>query len=181
MDRRSLSLISILAFALFLIPDAHSQPAQKPCTPGITFWKLLEEVRVGYNDGRLGLGTLYAVCLPTPSRKSTSNYPYDPDGGGKLSTIVKSSDGKVLNTYVWYAEKIGGLWEMSRYKVVGGYEAVKPLAAGSYLLEFAIDDKPFYRFPLSIVVVKSDDPYEPAGNRYSVSYTHLTLPTILRV
>ena len=168
MDRRSLCLISILAFTLLLIPDVHSQPAQKPCTAGITFWKLLEEVRVGYQDGRLGLGTMYAVCLPTPSRKSTSNYPYDPDSGGKLSTIVKTSDGKVLNTYVWYAESIGGLWEMSRYKVVGGYEAVKPLAAGSYLLEFAIDDKPFYRFPFSVVVVKSDDPYEPAGNRYFI-------------
>jgi len=74
----------------------------------------------------------------------------------------------VLNTYVWYAESIGGLWELNRYKVLGGYEAVKPLAAGNYLLEFAIDDKPFYRFPFSVVVIKSDDPYAAEGNRYFI-------------
>jgi hypothetical protein len=105
---------------------------------------LLDEVSVGYRDGRLQVGTLYAVCLPAPAQQSTSNYPYDPDGGGKLSTIVKTADGKTLNTYVWYAESIGGLWELSRYKVLGGYQAVKPLTAGNYLLEFAIEDKPFY-------------------------------------
>lgn len=168
MDLRSITLITILSLTLFQHPDTHSPTVQKTCAPGVSFWRLLEAVNVGYRDGRLGLDTLYAVCLPTPSQQSASNYPYDPDSGGKLSTIVKTADGKSLNTYVWFAESIGGLWELSRYKVVGGYEAVKPLAAGSYVLEFAIDDKPFYRFPFSVVVAKSDDPYEPAGNRYFI-------------
>ena len=163
MNLRSLVLIAILAFSPFQNPD-HSPSVAKNCVPGVSFWKLLDEVKVGYTDGRLQLGTLYAVCLPTPARQSTSNYPYDPDGGGKLSTMVKTADGKTLNTFVWYASSIGGLWEMSRYKVVGG--AVKPLVAGNYLLEFAIDDKPFYRFPFSVVVLKNDDPYQPEGNRY---------------
>jgi hypothetical protein len=57
---------------------------------------------------------------------------------------------------------------MSRYKVVGGYESVKPLAAGDYVLEFAADDKPFQRFPFSVSAVKSDDPYQAAGNRYFI-------------
>ncbi len=137
MDLRSIVLIPVLALTFFQHPEGHSPTVQKTCAPGVSFWKLLEAVNVGYQDGRLQLDTLYAVCLPAPSRQSTSNYPYDPDSGGKLSTLVKTADGKVLNTYVWYAESIGGLWELSRYKVVGGYEAVKPLAAGSYLLEFA--------------------------------------------
>jgi hypothetical protein len=158
----------ILAFSLFQTPESHSPTAQKSCTPGVSFWKLLDEVRVGYTDGRLALGRLYAVCLPAPARQSSSNYPYDPDGGGKLTTTVKTSDGQTLNTFVWYAESIGGLWELSRYKVLGGYEAVKPLAAGNYLLEFAIEDKPFYRFPFSVVVIKSDDPYAAEGNRYFI-------------
>lgn len=162
-------LISLVfAFTLFQTPEAHSPTTQKSCTPGVSFWKLLEEVRIGYSDGRLNMGRMYAVCLPAPAKQSTSNYPYDPDGGGKLSTMVKTADGKLLNTYVWYAESIGGLWELSRYKVLGGYEAVQPLAAGNYLLEFAVDDKPFYRFPFSVAVIKSDDPYAPAGNRYFI-------------
>lgn len=145
-----------------------AQAAQAPCTPGISFWKLLDAVSVGYNDGRLSIDKLYAVCLPTPAKQSNSNYPYDPDGGGKLSTVVKSADGKVLSTYVWYAESIGGLWELSRYKVVGGFASIKPLSAGNYLLEFAADDKPFTRFPFSVVETKNDDPYQPAGTRYFI-------------
>jgi hypothetical protein len=144
MHLRSLFLIPILAFTFFQEREGHSPTVQKTCTPGVSFWKLLGEVSVGYRDGRLQVGRLYAVCLPAPAQQSTSNYPYDPDGGGKLSTIVKTADGKTLNTYVWYAESIGGLWELSRYKVLGGYQAVKPLTAGNYLLEFAIEDKPFY-------------------------------------
>jgi len=129
---------------------------------------LLESVEVGYVDGRLNIGRLYAVCLPSPAQQSTSAYAYDPDAGGKLTTVIKSADGKVLNTYVWYGESIGGLWELSRYKVLGGYQSIKPLTAGSYLLEFAAEDKPFYRFPFSVVVGKNEDPYQPAGTRYFI-------------
>src|SRR5688572_30484669 len=164
----------LIAPAVFLVftlssPSGAQPPAtQAPCTPGISFWKLLDEVSVGYVDGRLNIGKLYAVCLPAPAKQSTSNYAYDPDVGGKLTTVVKSADGKVLNTYVWYGESIGGLWKLSRYKVIGGYQSVKPLTAGNYLLEFAADDKPFTRFPFSVVETKSDDPYQPAGNRYFI-------------
>lgn len=168
MTPHTLVLSLILAFTPFQTPDTHSPTAQKPCAPGVSFWKLLDEVGIGYKDGRLALGRLYAVCLPPPAKQSASNYPYDPDGGGKLSTSVKTADGQTLNTYVWYAESIGGLWELSRYKVLGGYEAVKPLAPGNYVLEFAIEDKPFYRFPFSVAMMKSDDPYAPEGNRYFI-------------
>jgi hypothetical protein len=78
---RWLILVPILAFTFFQNPDAHSPTVEKTCTPGVSFWKLLDEVSVGYKDGRLQLGTLYAVCLPPPTRQSTSNYPYDPDNG----------------------------------------------------------------------------------------------------
>jgi hypothetical protein len=138
------------------------------CTPGVTFGSLIGSVRVGYADGRLMVERLYAACLPEPARQSKSNFGYEPDDGGLLAMHVKSADGQLLNTYMWYAERIGSTWEMSRYKVVGGYESIKPLAAGAYVLEFAADDKPFQRFPFSIVAVKSDDPYQAAGNRYFI-------------
>jgi hypothetical protein len=82
--------------------------------------------------------------------------------------VVKSADGKVINTYVWYAQNVSGLWEMSTYEVVGGRQAEKPLAAGNYLLEFAIDGKPFTRFPFTVSETKNDDPYQPAGSRYFI-------------
>ena len=145
---------------------ATAVQAQTPCIPGITFGSLLGSLRVGYADGRLQVDRLYAVCLPAPARQSRTNFMYEPDDGGLLSMRVKSADGQVLSTYVWYAERIQSIWELSRYKVVGGYESVKPLAAGDYLLEFAADDKLFYRFPFSIVSMKSDDPYQPAGTRF---------------
>jgi hypothetical protein len=157
---------------LLLLASAVASTAQQPApadncaAPGVSFGRLFNEVGIGYTDGRLSIGTLYAVCLPAPQRPSRSAYPYDPDGGGKLTTNVRRADGTLLNTYVWYASSVGGLWELARYKVVGGYEAVKPLRAGAYFLEFAVEDKPFYRFPFSVVEVKSEDPYQPAGTRY---------------
>jgi hypothetical protein len=165
-------LIAPTLFLLCTLPSlaiAQAQVAPAPCTlPGISFWSLLGAVGIGYGDGRLTIGKLYGVCLPTPARQEESPYPYNPDGVGKLSTLVKTADGKVLNTYVWYAQSIGGLWELSTYKVVGGYQSEKPLTGGNYLLEFVVEDKPFARFPFSVAEVKNDDPYQPAGNRYFI-------------
>jgi hypothetical protein len=162
------SMVTALLFMFLTAPVIYGQPQQAPCTPGVSFWSLLGSVGVGYVDGRLNIDKLYAVCLPAPAKQSTSPYEYDPDVGGKLTTIIKSADGKVLNTYGWYGESISGLWELSRYKVLGGYQSVKPLTAGNYVLEFAADDKPFYRFPFSVVEGKNEDPYQPAGTRYFI-------------
>jgi hypothetical protein len=166
--KRKLITSALLLFTLLSIQIVQAQPAQIPCTPGISFWSLLGSVNIGYVDGRLNIDKLYAVCLPAPAKQSSSSYEYDPDVGGKLTTIIKTADGKTLNTYVWYGESIGGLWELSSYKVLGGSQSVKPLAAGSYLLEFAANDKPFYRFSFSVSEGKNEDPYQPAGARYFI-------------
>ena len=148
---------------------ALGNQTQVPCTPGISYWSLLGAVGVDYLDGRLIINKLYAVCLPQPLGARTSNYAYSPDGGGKLASVVKRADGQVLNTYIWYGENIAGLWELSRYKVLGGASAIKPLTAGDYIIEFQIEDKPFYRFPFSIDTVPADDPYQPEGPRYFIN------------
>lgn len=158
-----------LTFALMLATVAITlAQTPQPCTPGITFHSLLESVEVGYQSGRLGVSRLYGVCLPSPAKQSTSAFEYDPDVGGKLTMLVKTADGRQLNTYVWYGESIGGLWELSRYKVIGGYESVKPLSTGNYVLEFTANDKLFYRFPFSVVEGKNEDPYQPPGTRYFI-------------
>ncbi len=167
MSRKSIAAIA-LVLALGSSISTQAQTSAAPCSPGISFWKLLDAVSVGYSDGKLTIGRLYAVCLPTPTKPSISSYPYDPDGGGKLTTLVKTADGRLLNTFVWYGESIGGLWEMSRYKVIGGYQSLTPLSAGNYLLEFAAEDKPFTRFPFSVVELKNEDQYQPAGTRYFI-------------
>jgi len=135
--------------------------AQAACgAPRVRMKTLLDGVGVGAG-GRLSLGRLYAVCLPEPARRSETNYAYHPYDGGKLSAVLKSSNGQALNTFVWYAEKISGLWELSRYEVVGGPQAVKALAPGSYALEFAVEDKVFQRFPFSVSTAEGKDPYRP--------------------
>ena len=167
MQRKIFSVTLLLVTVIFL-KTVHAQTPETPCVPGISFWNLLDSVSVGYVSGRLSIDRVYAPCLPPPGKQSTSNYDYDPDVGAKLTTVVKTADGKALNTYVWYASRIGGLWELSRYKVIGGHQEVKPLTAGSYVLEFAANDKPFYRFPFTVTEGKNEDPYQPAGARYFI-------------
>ena len=141
---------------------------QGSCTPGISYWSLLGAVGVDYMGGRLVVNKLYAVCLPQPDRGADSHYAYSPDGGGRVAGVVKRADGQVLNTYVWYGENIAGLWELSRYKVLGGEASIRPLTAGDYVIEFQLEDKPFYRFPFRIDTIPADDPYQPEGTRYFI-------------
>lgn len=147
---------------------ALGEQTQVPCTPGISYWSLLGAVSVDYFDGRLVVNKLYAVCLPQPVHADNSNYVYSPDEGGKFASVVRRADGQVLNTYIWYGENIAGLWELSHYKVLGGEASIRPLTAGDYVIEFQLEDKPFYRFPFSIDTQPADDPYQSAGTRYFI-------------
>ena len=132
--------------------------AQKPCEPRVQMSSLLSGVDV---NGGLFIDKMYARCLPAPAKKSASNYEYQPYDGGKFSSVLKDSKGQVVNTFVWYGENIQSLWEMSRYEVVGGPEALKKLSPGSYVLEFAVEDKVFQQFPFSITTKQSNDQFKP--------------------
>jgi hypothetical protein len=158
----------VCAVAVLLGTAAHAQTSGESCAPGISFWKLMNSIGIDYKEGTLRIGQLYALCLPEPVTKSDSFYAYDPEGGGRLTTLVKKADGTVLNTFVWQARNAVGLWEMTRYKVVGGPEAVKPLTPGQYIIEFAVEDKPICRFPFSVVQIQNQDPYEMPGTRYVI-------------
>lgn len=128
------------------------------CEPRIETSSLLSSVDV---DTVLRIGKFYARCLPMPTKKSKSAYEYHPYDGGKFSTTLRTSSGEAINTYVWYGENIQSLWEMSRYEVVGGPEAIKKLSPGSYVLEFAIEDKVFQKFPFSFTTKQSGDQFRP--------------------
>src|SRR5213082_2186263 len=102
MTGKAIALMACICSLLFGAEVATAQTKSSPCSPSVGFGKLLDGVQIS-NRGFISLGQLYLTCLPEPVRKSSSNYPYDPDDGGKLSTVLKRSDGKVLTTYVWYA------------------------------------------------------------------------------
>ena len=140
-EPRRANSIAWLAFCaaclcLFLDGGAARAQTQGACQPRVRVKTLLDSLQVG-GRGALSIGKLYAECLPEPVRRSQGNYGYNPYDGGKLSAVLKASNGQPLNTYVFYAEKITSMWEISRYEVVGGPQAVKPLAVGSYSLDFA--------------------------------------------
>lgn len=162
------SFLFALAAAAPAAQSAQIAAAPAPCKPGISFASLLAAVDVGSGDARLHIDKLYAICLPPPAAPSTSNYAYSPDEGGKLASSVKDDSGQTMATYVWYAENIGGLWELSQYKVLGGYDGSKPLAPGRYTLEFSADGVPFYRFPFAVAAADNDDPYQAPGKRFFI-------------
>src|SRR5262249_11465746 len=158
---KKLITVSILIISISTTSQIGSAQNDKaPCTPNLAVAKLLDGLRIS-DRGYLSIGEIYAYCLPKPVRESSSNYPYDPDDGGKLSTVLKKADGTVLNTFVWYAENVSTIWVMSSYKTVGGNKALKPLEPGNYQLEFAVEDKPFYRFNFSVSKMPNGDIYNP--------------------
>ena len=161
-----IQIAALLLCALIAGAVSAEQKIAASCTPGISFWSLLGALDVGYADGRLRINKLYAVCLPEPKTPSDSNYAYSPESGGKLTTVIKNAQGEVVNTFVWRAENISGLWELSEYKVLGG--VVKQLDAGNYTLEFLADGALAGRFGFSVATAASDDPYAPAGTRYFI-------------
>lgn len=162
----SMRVIAVALMAFGAGVFAAEQKIAADCTPGVSFRSLLGALGIGYDSGYLQMEKLYAVCLPQPAARSDSNYAYSPDHGGRLATVLKNADGQVLATYVWSAENISGLWELSNYKVLGGAHTIRPLAAGNYTLEFQIEGAPFQRIAFVVATVPSDDPYQPPGTRY---------------
>jgi hypothetical protein len=163
MKQSALGRFTVPVFLVLMLSGARPSTAQRAnetCRPTIRFGTVLSGVTIA-STGVLGLGPFYAVCLPDPVRQSSSSYPYDPDDGGKLSTVLKGAGGQVLTTYVWYAEKISTLWQMDRYKIVGGPAEIKRLLPGDYVLDFCVEDKPFFRLPFSVSNQKNNDVYNP--------------------
>ncbi|HRH43215.1 MAG TPA: hypothetical protein PKY82_16405 [Pyrinomonadaceae bacterium] len=152
---KSLILMSFMTFNSF---SNFAQNKTNDCRPEVDMGSLLNNISV---NGGLFIGKLYATCLPIPVKKSQTTYEYHPYDGGKLSSVLKSADGQTINTFVWYGEQITGLWELSRYEIVGGANSLKKLNNGKYTLEFALEDKVFQTFPFSVSTAESKDQFNP--------------------
>jgi hypothetical protein len=153
---RTAKLVLLSTVLLTCLSSIDAQTAK--CEPHIDVSALLTNVDV---NGSLQMSKFYARCLPMPARKSSSAYEYHPYDGGKFSSTLKSSSGQAINTFVWYGENIQSLWEMSRYEVIGGSQAIKKLEPGKYVLEFAVEDKVFQTFPFTVATKESSDQFRP--------------------
>jgi hypothetical protein len=147
---------SVVFVGLYCLISGHA--FGQACTPEITRSSLLSNLSA---EGSLYISKLYGKCLPMPAAKSTTSYEYNPYDGGKLSTILKDGKGQVVNTFVWYGEKIFSLWELSKYEIVGGPEALKKLMPGNYTLEFAIEGRVFQTFPFALTTKQGGDQFHP--------------------
>ena len=157
--RRNARLVLMLSVTLAAASAVRAQvtPAAN-CEPHVQMSSILSSVDV---NGFLQIDKFYARCLPIPAKKSASSYEYHPYDGGKFSSTLLTDKGEKLNTFVWYGEQIQSLWEMTRYEIVGGPNALKKVPPGSYVLEFAIEDKVFQRFPFSVATRESGDQFKP--------------------
>jgi len=76
---------------------------------------VLNAVKLSPADGQFRIEKIQGMSLP--EAKSTTSFPYDPDGGGKLWTILKKAGGTELCRLDWYVEKLEPpLWLLGTYK-----------------------------------------------------------------
>jgi hypothetical protein len=144
-----------------IVPATHAADYR----PGVMYSTLLNGVKMLHEDGRVTLDSIQAVFLP--DAQSNSIYPYDPDTGGELWSVIRTASGTELYRLDWYAEKLKSpYWLLSSYKATdlrtgaGIPTGWLDLAQeGDYVLEFHLPGGMFYRFAFSVFAVRSADPF----------------------
>lgn len=142
-----------------------SQASDNP--PGLLYSTLLNGVKLNQQTGSLRLEDIQAVFLPVP--QSTDSWKYNATDG-KLTATLTTDQGKALGEYRFHARQTRGVfWLLGSHQVTtpggGTGNDIKITSAGNYLLQFAVEDKPFYKFPFSVAVQTSGDEFDP-GKRY---------------
>ena len=151
----------LFAVLLLLTVAGFAQGIGKPdkgCQPTVRMSSLLDNVKV---DKTLQIGELFVECIPMPVR-AVSRFIYEPYKGGKFTSDLRDTRGRLINSFVWYGEKyFDNVVKMSRYEIVGGADALRELSPGNYTLEFAVEDDVFQTFQFSVATKRSDDNYRP--------------------
>ena len=134
--------------------------AQDQYPPGLMFSTLLNGV--GLDKDALKMEQIQAVFLPKPAGPTKSVYPYNPDDGGKLHTVIRKKDGTQLDRAAWFAENLKTVyWLMNSYKLDSGELQAKLAGEGEYVLDFYLNGELFYRYPFKLVSVGSTDAFDP--------------------
>lgn len=137
--------------------------------PGFMYASLLNGINLRGN-GRLYFKDLRATFLP-PASSPRGLTPYNYQDGGKLTSILRRSDGTVVDKRFWNGKNLDGpYWFVETFPINGAYtQSIDvQMTPGEYMLEFYVEGKPFYRFPFSVVKegAVSDDPFaKGAGDK----------------
>lgn len=118
-------------------------PARAQTAPTVSFNSLLRNLSVNTDTNELTLGQMWIGFLP--------------DAPGEI-TVTVSRGGDALATYPTVLVTEDGVFD-SYLVDVAGREVV--LEDGDYALEFALDGRPFRRFPFRARVVEGTDRYNP--------------------
>lgn len=145
-------LVSVLLFS-------HGAFSQRPtCDPVLNPDSVLTAVRV---DGVFSMGTFSLDCRPGTEPGWSGPSVYHPYNGKRFETHLKNSSGRTINTFVWYGRLASWRIEMDRYEIEGGREALKPVAPGSYTVDFVDEGRSIYKFPLTVKTKESADKFNP--------------------
>jgi hypothetical protein len=134
------------------------------------FSTVLNGVKLQHANGMLRLDSIQAVFLPTPN--DSNYYPYNPNDGGKLWTILRTADGTELFRLDWYADPLKlPFWLLDSYNTsdlatgeTDNSEWLDMARPGDYVLDFYLEGELFYTYPFTISRLASPDPY--AGGDY---------------
>lgn len=131
-----------------------SQDSKYP--PGILYSSLLTGF-ILHPNGNLTLDGVSATFLPQLPMSPKGHVPYNPFDGGNLQTIIKSADGRVVETLRWFAKPMNNpFWLLSSFQP-GPFVKMTP---GDYIAEFLVEGKTFYRFPFTVAKeAAGDDPF----------------------
>lgn len=156
MSKTSRSSLLLLVSAALLVHGAYSQ--RPTCDPVLNPDSVLSAVKV---DGVLSIGTFSLDCRPGTEPGSSGPSVYHPYNGKKFETQLKNSSGRTMNTFVWYGRLASWRIEMNRYEIEGGRGALKPLAPGSYTVDFVDEGRTIYKFPFTVKTKESADKFNP--------------------
>lgn len=164
------SLVVLICVAT--LPLAASLPTfaqPQPMPPGVMWDSLLASVTMYSNTGNAtlaGFERLVAVFLPPAT--SRTEYPYNPDDGGKFWAILSSADGTQLARYdFWSQERPAPYWYVDDAWVTDLATGARietrqiPLPPGQYVADYFLESGRIYTFPFSVSKLDSDDPFRP--------------------
>lgn len=96
------------------------------------------------------------VFLPT---KTTAGEPVDYSNSKELEFDIKQGDKVFSKTYYTKINDGSPVTALAKSDFVEAEEVTEPLAAGAYVCEMKIAQKPVFSMPFEVIVVKNDDPY----------------------